>query len=79
MNVLGGIFIFSVGPIYQYYATLIRTPDMPTVVIDQHYAGAAMDIPGTFIFFTAMMIILGLWLVEDEREAQAEASMSGYR
>jgi hypothetical protein len=32
-----------------------------------------MDIPGTFIFFGAMMIVLGLWLQEDERAGNAEA------
>jgi cytochrome c oxidase assembly factor CtaG len=72
LNVLGAIFVFSVGPIYQYYATLIRAPWMPSVVMDQHFAGATMDIPGTFIFFGAMMIVLGLWLQEDEREGLAE-------
>jgi putative membrane protein len=72
LNVLGAIFVFSVGPIYQYYALLIRAPWMPSVVVDQHYAGAAMDIPGTFIFFGTMMIVLGLWLQEDEREGLAE-------
>jgi putative membrane protein len=79
MNILGAIFVFSVGPIYQYYAALVRTPDMSSVVVDQHYAGVAMDIPGTFIFFSAMMIILGLWLLEDERAAEAEATVSSYR
>jgi cytochrome c oxidase assembly factor CtaG len=79
MNVLGAVFVFSVGPIYQYYAALVRTPDMPSVVVDQHYAGVAMDIPGTLIFFCSMMIILGLWLLEDERAAEAEATLSSYR
>jgi cytochrome c oxidase assembly factor CtaG len=73
LNVLGAIYVFSVGPIYQYYADLIRAPWMPSVVVDQHYAGAMMDIPGTFVFFGAMMIVLGLWLQEDEREGLAEA------
>jgi putative membrane protein len=79
MNILGAIFVFSVGPIYQHYAALVRTPDMPSVVVDQHYAGVAMDIPGTLIFFSAMMIILGLWLLEDERAAEAEATIPSYR
>jgi cytochrome c oxidase assembly factor CtaG len=73
MNVLGAIFVFSTGPIYQYYAVLARSPDMPSVVIDQHYAGAAMDVPGTLIFFFDMMIVIGLWLREDERAGEAEA------
>ncbi len=76
LNVLGGIFVFSVGPIYEYYATLVRTPGMPSVVIDQHLAGVAMDVPGTFIFFTAMMILVGVWLVDDERKAQAESPLT---
>jgi cytochrome c oxidase assembly factor CtaG len=76
LNILGAIFVFSVGPIYQYYAHLIRVSWMPSVVVDQHYAGAAMDIPGTFIFFGAMMIVLGLWLQEDEREGLAETEQS---
>ncbi len=75
MNILGAIFVFSTGPIYQYYATLVRTPGMPSVVVDQHYAGAAMDVPGTFVFFFALMIVLGLWLREDEQEGQAEAEI----
>jgi cytochrome c oxidase assembly factor CtaG len=79
MNILGAIFVFSTGPIYQYYAGLARSPDMPSVVIDQHYAGAAMDVPGTLIFFCDMMIILGLWLLEDERAVEAEATISSYR
>jgi cytochrome c oxidase assembly factor CtaG len=78
MNILGAIFVFSTGPIYQYYAVLARGPDMPSVVIDQHYAGAAMDVPGTLIFFFDMMIVIGLWLREDERadEVEAEANIA---
>jgi putative membrane protein len=76
MNVLGAIFVFSTGPIYQYYAVLARSPDMPSVVIDQHYAGAAMDVPGTLIFFFDMMIVIALWLREDERAGEHEATTS---
>jgi hypothetical protein len=52
---------------------------MPSVVIDQHYAGAAMDVPGTLIFFCDMMIVIGLWLQDDERAGEAEATISSYQ
>jgi cytochrome c oxidase assembly factor CtaG len=74
LNVLGGVFVFSTGPLYPYYAALRRGAQSTPLLIDQHLAGAAMDIPGTFIFFTVIIIILWRWLEGDEREAAAETS-----
>ena len=74
LNVLGGVFVFSTGPLYPYYAALRRDAQSIPVLIDQHLAGAAMDIPGTFIFFTVIIIILWRWLESDEREAAVESS-----
>jgi cytochrome c oxidase assembly factor CtaG len=70
-NVIGSVFMFSNGPMYPFYAALPRTPGMMTVVMDQHFAAAAMDIPGVLIFFAACMSLIGLWLQADEREAEA--------
>jgi putative membrane protein len=72
LNVLGGVFVFSTGPLYPYYAALHRTASTLPLLVDQHLAGAAMDVPGTIIFFTTAIIILWRWLENDEREANAE-------
>jgi len=74
LNVLGGVFVFSTGPLYPYYAALRRGAQSIPVLIDQHLAGAAMDVPGTFIFFTVIILVLWRWLESDEREAAVESS-----
>ncbi|WIG60415.1 MAG: hypothetical protein OJF49_003163 [Ktedonobacterales bacterium] len=77
LNVLGGVFVFSTGPLYRFYAALPRAADAPSVLVDQHLAGAAMDVPGTIIFFIIMITVLAKWLAADEREAQAESAPGG--
>ena len=72
LNVLGAVFVFSTGTIYPYYAALSRAAGATTVLVDQHLAGAAMDVPGTLVFFATIIIILWRWLESDEREANAE-------
>ncbi len=72
LNVLGGVFVFSTGPLYPFYAALHRSTSTLPLLVDQHLAGATMDVPGTFVFFTAVIIILWRWLERDEREAAAE-------
>jgi hypothetical protein len=34
---------------------------------DQHLAGAAMDLPGTVVFFIAIIALLRFWRKEDKR------------
>jgi putative membrane protein len=66
-NVLGSVYIFSTGPLYAHYATLARPAGMMSVLVDQHFGGAAMDIPSMLTFFIAMITVIGLWLQEEER------------
>jgi cytochrome c oxidase assembly factor CtaG len=72
LNVLGETFIFSTAPFYPYYVGLPRTPQMPSVLVDQHLAGAAMGVPGVTVFFGAVIWALMRWLREDEQAAKAE-------
>lgn len=66
-NVLGSVYIFSTGPLYAHYAVLARPAGMMSDLVDQHFAGAAMDIPSMLTFFVAMIAVIGLWLQEEER------------
>ena len=66
-NILGAVFVFSTGPLYAYYAALPRGAGTMSLLSDQHFAGAAMDVPGTIVFFVAIIALLGFWLQEDER------------
>ena len=68
-NVLGSIYVFSTGPIYAHYAVLPRPASMISLLVDQHLAGAAMDVPSMITFFVATLTVIGLWLQEDERAA----------
>lgn len=72
-NVLGSVFMFSTGALYPYYAALPRSSSDLTVLQDQHFAAAAMDLPGTIIFFLGIIAILGLWLQEEENAPEPAA------
>lgn len=65
--VLGSVYVFSTGPIYAHYTTLARPAGLMSVLVDQHFAGAAMDIPSMLAFFLATIIVIGLLLQEEER------------
>lgn len=73
-NILGWAFMFSTAPSYPYYAHLARTPDMISAIVDEHFAGGVMDITDTAIFLSCIMLALGLWLREVERQSEAEAA-----
>lgn len=76
-NLIGSLFVFSVAPFYPHYALLARPAGTMTALIDQHLAGAAMDVPGTIILFGAVSVVLWLWLRDDERAAKATALPAG--
>jgi putative membrane protein len=76
-NLIGSLFVFSVGPFYPYYALLPRPAGAMTALVDQHLAGAAMDVPGTIIFFVAVSAVLWLWLRDDERAPAARPLPAG--
>jgi putative membrane protein len=71
MNLIAATFMYSTGPIYPYYAALARPAGTISVVVDQHFAGAVMDVPGTILLFVAICGLLALWLREDERAPAA--------
>ncbi len=75
-NLMGSFFVFSTGPFYHYYAALSRPAGMMDALVDQHLAGAAMDVPSTIIFFVAMSACLLLWLREDERQGAEEQMLA---
>lgn len=76
-NLIGSLFVFSVGPFYPHYALLARPAGAMTALVDQHLAGAAMDVPGTIIFFVAVSVVLWLWLRDDERAPVARTLPAG--
>ncbi|MGZ3672949.1 MAG: cytochrome c oxidase assembly protein [Ktedonobacterales bacterium] len=76
-NLIGSLFVFSVGPFYPHYALLPRPAGTMTALVDQHLAGAAMDVPGTIIFFVAVSAVLWLWLRDDERAPAASPLPAG--
>ncbi|HEX9037792.1 MAG TPA: cytochrome c oxidase assembly protein [Ktedonobacterales bacterium] len=73
-NVLGWAFMFSTTPSYPYYVRLARTPDMISAITDQHIAGGVMDAADTAIFIACIIIALGLWLRDVERESEADGA-----
>jgi putative membrane protein len=72
-NVVGSFFVFSTAPFYPYYANLPRPSGAVSPLVDQHLAGAAMDVPGTIVLFIAISLLLWLWLREDEAAGHAES------
>lgn len=76
-NLIGSLFVFSVGPFYPHYAQLPRPAGAMTALVDQHLAGAAMDVPGTIVFFVAVSAVLWLWLRDDERAPAARPLPAG--
>jgi putative membrane protein len=69
MNVLAFVLATAPTPSYPYYAALPRTADMISAVSDQHAAAGIMDVPSTILIVGTVMAMLGLWLIEDERQA----------
>lgn len=71
-NVLGWAFMFSTTPSYPYYASLPRTADMISAIVDQHIAGAIMDIADLVAFISCIMVAIALWLQADEQNSDME-------
>jgi cytochrome c oxidase assembly factor CtaG len=67
-NLLGSLYMFSTVPFYPYYISLHSTAG--AALVDQHLAGAAMDVPGTLLLWSALSVLLWIWLREDERAGQ---------
>jgi putative membrane protein len=67
-NLLGSLYMFSTAPFYPYYISLHSTAG--AALVDQHLAGAAMDVPGTLLLWSALSVLLWIWLSEDERAGQ---------
>jgi cytochrome c oxidase assembly factor CtaG len=70
-NLLDWFLMSATTPIYPYYAALPRTPDMISAVVDEHIASAIMMTGSLVAFVTLLMVIAGLWLLEEERRSEA--------
>jgi cytochrome c oxidase assembly factor CtaG len=73
MNGLAALYMYSVTPLYPYYARLPRPVGMVSALVDQHIAGAVMDVPGTVLLFIAVSTLILLWLRDDERATDEPA------
>jgi cytochrome c oxidase assembly factor CtaG len=71
-NVIDALFMFSTTLFYPYYAQGARASWMPTPLEDQHIAGALMGTMTTILMSVVVVILLGLWLLEDERAGEQE-------
>ncbi len=76
MNVMAFVLATAPTPSYPYYAALPRTPGMISALADQHAAAGVMDVPSTILIVCAVMALLALWLIADERAAEAQAQPS---
>ncbi len=59
------------APLYHHYATTIRTWG-PTPLEDQQMAGGIMWIGGDFVFLAVLLLLVWLWMQDDERRAVGE-------
>ena len=73
-SVGGAFFMFSPLPFYAYYVRHGIGASIAAALVDQHLAGAAMDMAGVTIFALAVTALLALWLIEDDREGKREAA-----
>ena len=71
-NLLASLYMFSTVPFYAYYSHL--HPAGGAALVDQHLAGAAMDVPGVLLLWSALLWLLWLWLSADEKAGEAEVS-----
>jgi cytochrome c oxidase assembly factor CtaG len=74
-SLLGSLYMFATGPYYPSYIAAHAGGSL--TLIDQHLAGAAMDVPGTVLFSVALFVFLWLWLSEDERAGQTATGQVG--
>jgi cytochrome c oxidase assembly factor CtaG len=74
-SMIGALFMFTVAPFYPQYGAP-ASPSVAAALVDQHLAGAVLDIPGVTVFFVAMSTLLYLWLREDERQGAAPSMES---
>lgn len=79
MNGLSAVYMYSTAPMYPYYAALPRPAGVISALVDQHIAGAVMDVPGTVLIFVAISALILLWLRDDERHEDTGVRPSGGR
>ncbi len=78
-SLMGSLLMYSTGPFYPYYVAVASKAGAMSALVDQHLGGAAMDVPGTIIFFVAISVLLALWLQDDERAGAAQTSLHAVR
>ena len=50
-SMIGAFYMFSVAPYYERYIVLDRPVGAASALVDQHLAGAVLDVPGVTVFF----------------------------
>ncbi len=64
------VYMASV-PLYQHYATVVRSWG-PTPLEDQQMAGALMWVGGDMMFMLVLMLLVWVWMRDDEKRAVVE-------
>lgn len=69
LSLVAIVFVFEPTPIYGYYAALRQPAGGLPVMVDQTTAGALMNVVCAVVMGTTFMILLTLWLADDERKS----------
>ena len=70
-SILGAIFTFATSIAYPFYGNAPLAFGM-TPTTDQQLAGLIMWIPGSGIFFVAILVVFAAWLNSEDRKAKAQ-------
>ncbi len=71
MSMVSMIYVYFPTPLYAHYAAVARPVGAISAIVDQDAAGAIMDIVGGFTIAIVFMVLLWLWLDEDEKRTAA--------
>ncbi len=70
-SILGAIFTFAPTIIFPFYSNAPLAFGM-TPMTDQQLAGLIMWVPGSGIFFTAILLVFAAWLKAEDRKAKTQ-------
>lgn len=71
-NMIAGIAIsFAAEPLYSHYLTVPRIWGL-TALEDQQLGGTIMWIPGSMMYLLAAIVLIAVWMREQERQAAAD-------
>jgi putative membrane protein len=70
-SILGAIFTFAPDIAFPFYGNAPLAFGL-TPMTDQQLAGLIMWVPGSGIFFIAILVVFAAWLNSEDRKAQAQ-------